>query len=88
MISPRPQPEWLDLKALQDYACVSERTIRAWVHRDVDPLPAVRAGTKILIRRSTFDRWLEAHQLKPVEVGPIVEEIITRVREGTNGRKN
>jgi hypothetical protein len=24
----RSQPEWLDLKALQEYACVSERTLR------------------------------------------------------------
>ena len=24
MISERPQPEWLDLKVLQKYACVSE----------------------------------------------------------------
>lgn len=42
--------EWLDLKSLQKYACVSERTLREWIHRPVDPLPAVRVGTKILIR--------------------------------------
>ena len=37
------QPEWLDLKALQEYACLSNRTLREWIHRCVDPLPAVRA---------------------------------------------
>jgi hypothetical protein len=78
-----PMPEWLDLKALQEYACVSDRTIRGWIHRPVDPLPAVRVDTKILIRRSTFDRWLEGHQLKPVDVGYIVEEMVARVT-GTN----
>jgi hypothetical protein len=37
-----PMPEWLDLKALTGYACVSERTLREWIHRDSNPLPASR----------------------------------------------
>jgi excisionase family DNA binding protein len=72
-------PEWLDLRALQKYACVSERTLREWIHRPVDPLPAVRVGTKILVRRSAFDRWLEGHELKAVDVGSIVEDIVRGV---------
>jgi excisionase family DNA binding protein len=75
----RQQPEWLDLKALHGYACVSERTIREWIHRSLDPLLAVRVGTKILIRRTVFDRWLEAHQVKQVDVGCIVDELIEGV---------
>ena len=76
MISERPQPEWLDLKALQGYACVSERTLREWIHRVVDALPAVRVGCKILVRRSEFDRWLEAHHVKHIDVGCIVDELV------------
>ena len=76
------QPEWLDLKALQQYACVSERTLREWVRREVDPLPAARVGTKILIRRSVFDRWLEAHEVKHVDVGCIVDELVGGVKDG------
>lgn len=72
-------PEWMDLKALQKYACVSERMLRQWIHRLVDPLPAVRVGTKILVRRGTFDRWLEGHQVKAVDVGCIVEEMVAGV---------
>jgi excisionase family DNA binding protein len=79
MNSERQQPEWLDLKALQEYACVSERTLREWIHRQVNPLPAVRVGTKILIRRSMFNQWLEAHQVKAVDVGCIVDEIAAGV---------
>jgi excisionase family DNA binding protein len=75
----QPQPEWLDLKALQQYACVSERTLRDWIHRPIDPLPAARVGTKILVRRSAFDRWLEEHQVKAIDVGCIVEEMIAGV---------
>ena len=64
-MSPQPQPddtkEWLDLKAItHQYACVSERTVREWIHRLKNPLPAVQVDKKILIRRSVFDRWLEA----------------------------
>ena len=79
MIVEQRQPEWLDLKALQRHACISERTIRDWIHRPVDPLPAARVGTKILVRRSVFDRWLDAHQKKRVDIGGIVNDLIAGV---------
>lgn len=75
------QPEWLDLKALQQYACVSERTLREWIHRTTNPLPAARVGTKILIRRSAFDTWLEAHKVKQFDIDGIVEEVLAGVAE-------
>jgi excisionase family DNA binding protein len=83
MVLEQRQPEWLDLKALQGYACVSERTLREWIHRPTNPLPAARVGTKILIRRSTFDQWLENHRLKSVDVACIVDEMVAGVM-GTN----
>ncbi len=72
--------EWLDLRSLRQYACVSERTLRDWIHRTVDPLPAVRVRSKILVRRSEFDRWLEAHLVKHVDLGCIVDELVAGVR--------
>ena len=83
MILERQQPEWMDLKSLKAYACVSGRTLREWVHRPINPLPATRVGTKILVRRSTFDHWLENHRLKSVDVGCIVDELVAGVM-GTN----
>jgi excisionase family DNA binding protein len=77
------QPEWLDLKALQRYACVSERTLREWIHRGTDSLPATRVGTKILVRRSKFDQWLENQRVKNIDVGCIVNEMVAGVA-GTN----
>jgi excisionase family DNA binding protein len=71
--------EWLDLRALTMYAAVSERTIREWLHRSLNPLPAVRVGTKILVRRSIFDAWLEKHPLIPadsINVNETVNEIL------------
>jgi len=70
----------MDLRNLQKYACVSERTLREWIHRAVDPLPAVRVGSKILVRRSVFDCWLEAHQVKHLDVGCIVDELVAGVK--------
>lgn len=81
MSSAEPQPEWMDLKALRGHVCVSERTLREWVRRPIDPLPAVRVGAKILVRRSTFDRWLERHMLKAVDVGSIVDEMVAGLTE-------
>lgn len=80
MTNQTSQPEWLDLKALQRYACVSERTLREWVHRSINPLPAAQVGTKILVRRSTFDHWLENHRLKTIYVGCIVNELVAGVK--------
>jgi excisionase family DNA binding protein len=72
-------PEWMDLKALQKYACVSERTLREWIQRPVNPLPASQVGGNILVRRSAFDQWLEGHQLKTVDVDSFVEELVRGV---------
>ena len=70
------QAEWMDLRAIRRYACVSERTLREWIHRPVDPLPAVRVGTKILVCRGAFDAWLRAPQVKRVDVDTIVDELV------------
>jgi hypothetical protein len=71
--------EWLDLRALTEYASVSEKTLRAWIHRVVDPLPACQVEKKIFVRRSAFDRWLEKHAVQSVdmdEIGDAVDEIL------------
>lgn len=75
--------EWLDLKNLSRYACVSERTLRTWIHRPIDPLPATQVGNKILIRRSAFDGWLETHKVRVVDIEGIVEDLIGGVRGTT-----
>jgi excisionase family DNA binding protein len=89
-MSPLPQSddtkEWLDLRAITRHACVSERTIREWIHRTKNPLPAVQVDKKILIRRSVFDRWLEAHPYQPVisiDVGRVADEIVNSLRKAS-----
>lgn len=77
-------PEWMDLRALQRYACVSERTVRGWINRAQNPLPAVQVEKgKILVKRSQFDRWLEEHAYRSteaVDVGRIVDEVINEFK--------
>jgi len=83
---PDDTKEWLDLRATTRYACVSERTIREWIHRIKNPLPAVQVGKKILIRRSVFDRWLEAHPFQPIvsiDVGRVADEILHGLRKAS-----
>ena len=74
--------DWLDLRRLTQYAAVSERTLRGWIHSPVDPLPAVQVRGKILVRRTDFDRWLEQHAVKPIDINGIVEEIVEAVTDG------
>jgi hypothetical protein len=57
-------PQWLDLKTLARYACSGERTIREWIHRHNDPLPASQVAGKIRVNRSSFDTWMERQALK------------------------
>lgn len=77
------QFEWMDLKTIQLYACVSEKTIREWIHLPNDALPAVQVEKgKIFIKRSTFDRWLESHAVRPsdVDLDGLVAEVLDEVR--------
>jgi hypothetical protein len=79
------QPEWMDLKTAVKYACVSERLLREWIHRPVDPLPAVQVDHgKLLVKRPQFDRWLEAHPYVPIErvdVDQIVNDVLIDFKE-------
>lgn len=72
-------PEWMDLRALTQYATVSERTLRKWIHAAQLGLPAIRRDGKILVNRRTFDAWLLAHPVKPRET-PLTHEHEARLK--------
>jgi len=77
--------EWLGLRHVTQYADISERTLRTWIHSPVDPLPAVRVAGKILVRRSELDLWLGRHRLKPLEtmdLDGIVKDALRGVHHG------
>jgi len=77
--------EWLGARQVTDYANISRRTLRTWIHSPVDPLPAVRVSGKLLVRRSELDDWLERHRVKPiasVDLDGIVKEVLAKVAHG------
>ena len=75
----RVEPQWLSLKQVTDYASVSERTVRNWIHSPVNPLPAVLVRGKFLVRREHFEAWLERHRVRAlhsIDVGAIVQSVL------------
>ena len=82
--------EWMGLRQLTQYANISERTLRIWIHAPVDPLPAVRVAGKILVRRSELDAWLARHRIKPLEaldLDGIVREALQGITHGRQSSK-
>lgn len=80
-----PQLEWKDLRSLQQYAAVSDRTLREWIHLPVNPLPAVQVDQgKLFVKRTDFDRWLAAHRYQPVnsiDLDRITSEIVNEFQK-------
>jgi excisionase family DNA binding protein len=78
-------PEWMDIKSAQEYANVSERTLREWIHRPVNPLPAAQVDHgKILIKRGNLDQWLEAHpvqSINAIDVNLIADKILNDLKK-------
>jgi len=77
--------EWLSLKRISYYANISERTLRAWIHSPLNPLPAVMVARKILVRRSEFDVWPTQHRVKPLEtldLDGIVKDVLQGIVRG------
>jgi excisionase family DNA binding protein len=80
--------EWMGLKQVTGYVNLSDRTVRSWIHDPVDPLPAVRVGGKILIRRSELDAWLlrrRVNLLANVDLDAIVKGVLEDVTHGRYG---
>ena len=75
--------QWLGLRQICQYADISERTLRAWIHSPADPLPAVRVAGKILVRLGDLDAWLEKHRVRPLETVDL-DRIVKGVLRGVD----
>jgi hypothetical protein len=58
-----PMDPYLSLRALAQYSGLSIRTLREHVASLTHPLPTYRVGTKIFVRGSEFDAWMQRHRL-------------------------
>jgi len=77
--------EWMGLRQVAEYASVSNRTLRQWIHAPIDPLPAVKVCGKYLVRRSELDAWLGRHRVRPlpgVELDRIVRDVLRGTAHG------
>lgn len=82
---------WLGLEALSGYCGLSVRSLRAYLADPENPLPHYRmreprviqdkdgkrraVSGKILVRRSDFDKWMEAYRHTP-DLEKIVTEAL------------
>ncbi len=85
----------LSLKALSEYSGISVRSLRAFLTDPHHPLPhfrlrephviATKSGRprtvtgKILVRRSDFDRWMQAYRYTP-DLDRLVDEVVSEFR--------
>ena len=68
----------MDLKTLEHYSSLSNRTLRSWIKTPENPMPAVTHGGKILVSRQAFDNWMKGQAIKvsSIDVERIVDEIL------------
>ena len=66
---------YLDLKALAAYSCLSVHTLRNYISASDDPLPSFCVCKKILVRKSEFDRWMDSHRYNGSKLDDMVDEI-------------
>ena len=67
------QPKYLDLKRLSIYASISVGSLRDYI-RDGD-LPAYRLKGKVLVKRSTFDNWIDEHPFQ-TDIDDITDSVM------------
>ena len=74
-----PEREILTIKQLVAYSNLSERTLRGYLHRRVQPLPYFQVAKKILVFRSTFAEWLTPFRGadRSEEIARVVDEVFS-----------
>jgi excisionase family DNA binding protein len=65
--------QYMDLKGLSAYSHLAVSTLRDYIR--AGKLPCFKLAGKILIRRSEFDQWMEAHRMtKKKDIKAIVND--------------
>ncbi len=70
---------YLTLRELASYAGVSLNTLRRRLVDPVRPLPHYRVGARIVVKRSEYDRWMEAGR---VDLASFVDRAAAEVLHG------
>ncbi len=74
---------YMSLRALSAYAGISEGTLQGHLHDPHYPIPHFKMGeaqnSKILVKKSEFDRWMERHRGSGLKAGPEIDRIVEEV---------
>jgi hypothetical protein len=81
--TPPEERELLTIKQLVAYSALSERTLRNYLKRRVQPLPHYRVDKKILIRRVEFDGWLAS--FRRAERVDEIDQAVNEMLSGLTG---
>jgi len=73
------EDQYLDLKTLAEYSCLSVRTIREYLSDADNPIPSFCLKRKILVKKSEFDRWMEGNRADDSEIDNIVNEVMGEI---------
>jgi len=74
----KPQDQYFDLRALSDYSALAVPTLRD--HLKTGRLPHFKVKGKLLVRRSEFDKWIEAFRVNPDDVGRVVDQVMESLK--------
>lgn len=77
--SPKIEPEYLDLKALSQYSCLSVRTLRGILSQPGGP-SFYRLRGKILVNKGEWDKWLEQYKTAPMDLDALVDKVMTEFK--------
>ncbi|MBN1228074.1 MAG: helix-turn-helix domain-containing protein [Deltaproteobacteria bacterium] len=70
---------YFDLRGLSVYSALEVSTLRDYIR--AGKLPAFKAKGKVLIRKSEFDKWIEAHRInRKIDIARIANEALTSLK--------
>ena len=61
----------LSITELSNLSGFSATTLRGWITRDYDPLPAYQVDKEYRVRKTDFDQWINTKRVKE-KVGKLV----------------
>jgi hypothetical protein len=74
-----PQTAYLDLRGLAHYSSLSIRTIRRILQNPGGP-PYIRLRGKLLVRRESWDQWLDSHKDQAESLDDIVNAALASLQ--------
>lgn len=75
-----PATSWdpyFSIKALSNYSSLSTRLLRSFLTAPDHPLPHFRVGSRVVVKRSDFDGWIQIFRHEGNDSDAIAERILS-----------